>query len=119
MPARLRIGIEMRLPPELNSPMYATVDASRAALRAFERVRPTVHAPAREVALLSATNFTGLPASHSAWRAPALTALVCSLDAPLSGRLEYTVGFWADALAGNAAAIRMPVMIRFMVRRLV
>ena len=31
---------------------------------------------------------TGLPASRSARRAPSLTALVCTRDAPLRGRLE-------------------------------
>ena len=64
------------------------MDASLAALRALARVRPTVHAPVRLVALLSVTRRTGFPASRSARRAPSLTAFVCTREAPLSGMLE-------------------------------
>src|SRR4051812_28149845 len=90
--------------------------ASLAALRALARVRPTVHAPVRLVALLRVFNLTAeLPDSFRARRAPSLTALVDTREAPLSGMLEYTVTC-AWAVAGTDAAIRRARAHRFMVR---
>ena len=55
IPASLRIGIEMALAPELNSPMYAIVESSLAARRALLAVRSGVQDPARAVASFNDT----------------------------------------------------------------
>jgi hypothetical protein len=49
----LRIGMEIAVAPELNSPMYAMLDGSIAARRAFRDVSSGVQVPARAVALSS------------------------------------------------------------------
>src|SRR4051794_35420367 len=96
MPARFRIGIEMALAPELNSPMTAIVDLSLAALRAFVDVWPGSHLPAWAVESSSDLYWTVyLPTFPltclSASFAPLTVAAPWTRDAPWSGRLEYIV----------------------------
>jgi hypothetical protein len=50
IPASLRIGIEISLAPELNSPRYTIARRSEAAWRAFAAVWPGSHSPATAVA---------------------------------------------------------------------
>ena len=90
-PASLRIGIETADAPELNSPMYAAVASSCAALRAFAVVASGVHEPACAVESSSDSYLTVMspalpPACSSASLMPFTSAVVWGREAPWSGR---------------------------------
>src|SRR3954454_12152951 len=98
MLASFRIGSEMAVAPELNSPRYAIAPLSCAALRALADVLPGSHLPADAVASSRLTylivNLPTLP--PFSWRAsfsPSTTDSDGGRESPGSGRLEKMVRF--------------------------